>query len=523
MTFSLRRALTSGMMIWFVITGYGVYFLWTLKSAKRINFGIDLVGGTYLTLDVQIDKLFENELVDRVSTIAHQLEQEHAGGVPVSRKYEQGTLVLTFDSPQAAQKFEAMPLLIRRGISVTREGAQVHCSLTENERTHLLNQALESNISVIKGRVDQFGVGETLVARHGEKSIIVELPNVQDSQKAKAMIGTSALLEVKAVLDVGMTEQEILQKYGSKLPDDTIVIPGRENRVGGIKRYYLVPKYADLTGKYLKSAEAVIGGKFGFEPIVRFEFNAEGGDKFYELTSRGTNPLIAMILDGEVITAATAREPLRTTAQLEGNFSEEDAKDIAKLLRSGAFMAPVTFEEDRTIGPSLGAESITKGVVSCAIGMALLLIFSILVYKVAGILAFIVLMYNLLLILFALSLLGATLTLPGIAGMVLTVGMAIDASILIYERIREELALGKPFRLAAEAGFKGARVVILDANITHLIAAIVLYKLGAGPIQGFAATMMVGIVSTLITGLIMLRTVFHFVFDVFDVKVIKIR
>lgn len=523
MTFSLRRALTSGMMIWFVMAGYGVYFLWTLRSAKRISFGIDLVGGTYLTLDVQTEKLYENEIVDRVSTIVSQLQQEQKLGAPVSRKYEQGALSVAFDTPQAAQQLEASPILVRRGIVATRDGNVVHCSLSEKERIFLLNQAIESNISVIKGRVDQFGVGETLVARHGEKSIIVELPNVQDSQKAKAMIGTSALLEVKAVLDSGMTEQEILQKCGNCLPEDAVIVPGRENRMGGVKHFYLVPKYADLTGKYLKSAEAIIGGKFGFEPIVRFEFNAAGGDKFYELTSRGPNPLIAMILDGEVITAATAREPLRTSAQLEGNFSEEDAKDMAKLLRSGAFMAPVTFEEDRTIGPSLGAESIGKGLLSCAIGMGLLLIFSLVVYKVAGLLAFIVLLFNLLLILFALSILGATLTLPGIAGMVLTVGMAIDASILIYERIREELALGKPFRVAAEAGFTGARVVILDANITHLIAAIVLYKLGAGPIQGFAATMMVGIVSTLITGLIMLRTLFHFVFDVLDVKTIKIR
>ena len=518
MAISIRRALSSSLMVWLLITIFGVYF--AVNFHKFINFGIDLVGGTYLTLEVQTEKLFENELVDRTSAVIKVLKEE-GQSLPTSKKYENGFLEITFETDKAAQYAENLPINRQKRLNISRAGNLLSYSLSDQERAQLVRNAVESNISVLRSRVDQFGVGEVMVAPQGEKNIVIELPNVQDAQKAKAMIGTSALLEIKPILDSGSSEADILQKYGNRLPDETIIVPMREHGERG-KQFFLVPRYADLTGRLLKSAKAnPAGGKFGFEPVVAFELNAEGGDRFYEMTSK-PNAFIAIILDGVVVTAATAREPLRTNAQIEGNFTIEEAKELAALLKSGAFMAPVSFEEDRTIGPSLGRESIHQGIMSCAIGFVLLLIFSLVVYKTAGLLAFIVLLYNLLLILFAFAFLGATLTLPGIAGMVLTVGMAIDASILIYERIREELAHGKPFQLAVESGFSGARAVILDANITHLLAAAVLYWFGAGPIQGFAAAMLIGIVSTLVTGLILLKSIFSFAFNVMGVRSMKI-
>lgn len=519
MAISIRRVVSSGLMVWVLITIFGIYF--SINFHKFINFGIDLVGGTYLTLEVQTEKLFENELVDRTSA-AFKVLKEEGQGLPTTKKYENGVLAVTFETDKAAQIAENLPINRQKRLTVSRSGSVVSYSLSDQERSQLVHNAVASNIAVLRSRVDQFGVGEVAVTPQGEKNIVIELPNVQDVQKAKAMIGTSALLEIKPILDSGSSEAEILQKYGNRLPDETIVVPSREHGERG-KQFFLVPRYTDLTGRLLKTAKfSPAGGKFGIEPVVAFELNAEGGDKFYELTSRGPNPFIAMILDGVVITAAVAREPLRTNAQIEGNFTVEEAQELAAMLRSGAFMAPVSFEEDRTIGPSLGKESIQRGIMSCAIGFLLLLIFSLVVYKTAGLLAFIVLLFNLLLILFAFAALGATLTLPGIAGMVLTVGMAIDASILIYERIREELAHGKPFQLAVQSGFAGARVVILDANITHLLAAAVLYWFGAGPIQGFAAAMLIGIVSTLVTGLILLKSIFNFAFNVLGVRTMKI-
>lgn len=513
MSFVVRRFFSSSLLIWLAITVYGGYFLYTLKD--RINFGIDLVGGTYITLEVQMDKLFESELVDRVSAVTKQLAAEKRS-LPVSQKFEKDSYILQFESEGAARTAEGLAANKQPGLEVKREGSALHYKLTQQERAVLTQHAVEGNMSVLRGRVDRFGVGEVAIAQQGEKQIVIELPNVQDVQKAKAMIGTSALLEVKPVLDVADSAQDLLNKYGNCLPDGTEILPGKRQQ-----QFYLVPRHTDLTGRLLKHAQMnPSGGEFGMEPVVEFEFKPEGGEKFYEMTKM-PQAFISMIVDGVVVTAAHAREPLREKAHISGNFTIDEAQELAALLRSGAFAAPVTFEEDRTIGPSLGKEAIHSGLVSCLVGLVLLFLFSIVVYKVAGIFAFVVLLYNLLLILFMLSWLGATLTLPGIAGIVLTIGMAIDASILIYERIREELAQGATLRAAVDAGFNGATVIILDANITHFLVAVVLYKLGAGVIQGFAVSMIVGIIATLITGLLLLKALFSFVLDI-GVKKIKI-
>jgi preprotein translocase subunit SecD len=229
---------------------------------------------------------------------------------------------------------------------------------------------------------------------------------------------------------------------------------------------------------------------------------------------------LAIVLDGEIISAPQIRSAIRSEGSISG-VGPQEAQELSLLLKSGAFVAPVTFEEERQIGPSLGAESIRQGLVSCLVGLAALFVFSVTLYKIPGILAFATLLYNLLLILMALAWFKATLTLPGIAGMVLTVGMAIDASILIYERVREELAAGVSLRKAVNNGFSDAKVVILDANITNLIVGVVLYKFGTGPIQGFAVTLIIGIIATLITGLFFLRSLLNFVIDAFNLQTLK--
>lgn len=513
---AVRRFFTSSLALWVLVTLYGIYFLYTLK--ERINFGIDLVGGTYITLEVQTDKLFESELVERVSSLHKELLAQGIAA-PLSQRFESGSYLVTYATAEQAQKVEGSPLIRQKNMHTQRDGARITFTLGTQEKAELTQAAVEGNIQVLRSRVDRFGVGEVPIAAQGEKSIVIELPNVQDVQKAKSIIGTSALLEVKPVLDSGATAQDILNKYNNCLPEGTEILPGRSRGEGS--SFYLVPRHTDLTGRLLKSAQAnPSGGDFGMEPVVEFEFKPEGGDKFYELTNK-PQAFIAMIVDGVVVTAAVAREPLRSRAHISGNFTLDEAQELASMLRSGAFAAPVTFEEDRTIGPSLGADSIRRGLISCLVGLLLLFLFSVIVYKVAGLFAFVVLLYNLLLILFALSWLGATLTLPGIAGIVLTIGMAIDASILIYERIREELARGSSLHDAVNAGFAGATVVILDANITHFLVAVVLYKLGAGVIQGFAVSMIIGIVATLVTGLWLLKSIFTYIVSI-GVKRIKI-
>jgi preprotein translocase subunit SecD len=258
------------------------------------------------------------------------------------------------------------------------------------------------------------------------------------------------------------------------------------------------------------------------EWVVNFSWNAEGGQKFYELTSKNHYRSLAVILDNVVITAPTINASIRTNGRITGMGGAESAKELALLLKSGSFVAPITFEEERQVGPSLGAESIHNGLLSCIVGLSLVFVFALYYYKFAGLLAFLALVFNLILILFGLSRIGATLTLPGIAGMVLTIGMAIDASILIYEKIKEELKNGTKLKEAVTSGFSDAQWVILDGNITTFIVGFVLYQFGTGPIQGFAITMMLGIIATLITGLFFLRSMFTFILSNLHIQKLNI-
>lgn len=468
MTVSLKKVLFSQLGVWLIITLFGVYFLLNLR--QNLNFGIDLVGGTYITLQVKTDLLLEHE--------------------------------------QALRGKEGKPL-------------------NDREKQEIIKNAVHDNIEVLRSRLDKSGVGEVTIAAHGEKNILIELPNVHNPEQAKAMIGKSALLEVKLVENSANSEEELLEKYNGKLPADKIIVKEVRNRgysAQPITTYYVVAKFTDLTGKLLKTAQARLSDtkSLSIAPVISFQFKPEGSEKFYQLTKKNVGKLIALILDNEVITAPRVNEPINGEGSITGDFDMQEAKDIALMLRTGAFTAPVEIIEERHIGPSLGEVAISQGLTSCLIGLALLFLFSIIFYKLAGLFAFIVLLYNLLLILFALSWFQAALTLPGIAGIVLSIGMAIDASILIYERIKEMLASGSSLKKAVDEGFSGALTVILDANITHFIVAVVLYYLGAGPIQGFAVTMIIGIIATLLTGILLLRAIFEFYTSVLGIQKLSI-
>lgn len=517
MTFSVRSLLSTSFTWWLIAAGIAGYLIYPLK--KHINFGIDLVGGTYIGLEVQTDKAVENELQMLIQPLLKKLKKQD---ISPSVKVEGGTVRLLFESETEARDNEALvyDAIQRSSLKASREGAAIVLSLPTSEINRIKRDAVQSNIEVLRTRVDKFGVGEVTIAAQGENKIIIELPNVQNPQQAKAMIGRAALLEFKVVEDVASSEEDLLAKYDGVLPEGMMIAPGKE-RLGSRDVYYLVPSFTDVTGKLLKDARA--GYKpDGIDMVVFFSFKPEGAEKFGELTGANVGKSLAIILDGEVISAPRVKVRIEGDGYIEGDFTAEQAKELAALLKSGAFVAPVKFAQEQHIGPSLGAESIRSGLLSCGIGMALLLLFSIIFYKTAGILAFFVLLYNMFFILCALALFGATLTLPGIAGMVLTVGMAIDSSILIYERIRELLAMGTPMRKAVADGFSNAMAVILDANITTFIVGFVLYKLGTGPIQGFAITIMIGIISTLVTGLFLLRSLFAFIFDVLGFQRISI-
>jgi len=517
MAVSLKRMAVSQLSIWGIVTLFGIYFLFHLK--EKLNFGIDLVGGTYITLAVQTDVAIENSLYARASHLISSARHANIISQEVPIVVSAGKLTITCPDTKTAYEIARLP----EAKNIQTEGNLLTLRLTEKEEKSIKQAAVESNIAVLNSRLNASGVGEITVAAQGDTGIIVELPNVHDPEQAKKMIGTSALLEIKLVEDVGASHEAITKRFGGRVPEGYAIVSGRMAEQAH-QELFLVKKHTDITGKLLEEAKADAygGGRFQNEPVVNFKFSPEGSSLFYELTSHNVGRRIAIILDGVVISAPRVKEAIRESGRIDGHKDYADAKELAMFLSSGAFAAPVTCVEERSIGPTLGAKSISQGFHACLIALGLLFAFSILFYKTAGVFAALVLIYNLLLILFMMSWCGATLTMPGIAGIVLTIGMAIDASILIFEKIKEELAAGTPVRQAVTAGFDGALTVILDANITHLLVSIVLYKLGTGPIQGFAVTMIIGIIATLVTGIVLLKALFAALFDIFDIRTLKI-
>ncbi|OGO89170.1 MAG: protein-export membrane protein SecD [Clostridiales bacterium GWF2_38_85] len=526
MTVSLRQIFLSRLSFWLILTVAGGFFLYNLKD--YIKFGIDLKGGTYITLQIKFREAYKTEVGERVQDAVASLKEAKMVGPKNTFVRERGEGDVELPVPYGVMVFEnisdanaAMDFLSRdaKGAKVDRTDTSVTIHLTPETLRHIDHDALESNINSLNVRINKFGVGETLIASHGTDRIIIELPNVHDPREVKEIIGRSATLEIKKVEESAHSEKDLIEKFGGSIPEGMMIIPGER---GEFTEYYLVPSYTDLTGKLLKTASAGLGGKSGAESAVIFEFKPAGATKFAKLTSENVGNRLAVIIDGRAECAPVVNEPLSRGGSITGSFTPEQAQRLATLLKSGAFVAPVSVEEERQVGPSLGSAAIRNGFFACALGLLLLFLFSIITYKTAGLLAFIVLLYNLLFSLVLLAGLKATLTLPGIAGMILTIGAAIDASILIFERIREELANGIPLRKAIDAGFSGALSVIIDSNVTSLIVAIVLFQFGSGPIKGFAATQIVGIIATLITGLWMLRSMFTYLTDILGVTKMRI-
>lgn len=518
MTFNMRKIFFSELFFWILFAVVGLYFIYPLN--KKIRLGMDLVGGTYLNLEVQTEEAVKQELVELMKQINERLKNEGKG--LESQQVQDQKIELVFKTIQETQQAasiitNSLPAINRdlvNKVTITSENTKLIISFTEPYVRYIKQQAVERDIEVLRVRL-RSNIEEIPIASQGERNIIIELPGTQNPQEAKQRIGTSAKLEFKLVDRVGISKEEILFDYDGEIPANKEILPGKEKN-----EFYLVDRYADVTGSMLLQANRGEGEHF--EPIVNIKFNSVGAQKFAELTSKNYGRKLAIVLDNVVIQAPTINAAIKDGQGHITGFTRDTAKELALLLTSGSFVAPVKFGQERQIGPSLGQEARNQGLTSCLIGLGLLLLFSIYFYKLSGLFAFLALVYNLILVLFGLSWLHATLTLPGIAGMVLTIGMAIDASILIYERIKEELAKGMVIDKAVQLGFSGAMRVILDANITTFIVGVVLYYFGTGPIQGFAVTMMLGILATLITGLFFLRSLFSFLLKNFHIKKLSI-
>ena len=399
---------------------------------------------------------------------------------------------------------------------------------TIEEKKALLTDAIDRAIEIIRNRIDQFGVAEPLIARQGEKWIVVQLPGIKDPERAKALIGKTALLEFRLVDDSSAMDNistalrekdisfssaaarpELLPKDIQKMfPAGYELMPGREGR------WFLVKSVPEMTGSSLVNAKVQLGGGSGFGyPEVAIEFNSDGARQFAQVTETNVNRNLAIVLDGTVQSAPTIRTRIPDgKAVIEGSFTTDEAKLLSTVLRAGALPAPVEVIEERTVGPTLGEDSIRAGVRSSLIGIGLVVLFMLVYYKGSGLIADAALILNFIFMLASMSYFHATLTLPGIAGIILSLGMAVDANVLILERVREELRGGKTTRMAIDLGYDKAFSAIIDGNLTTLISALFLFQFGTGPVKGFAVTLTIGLVVSMFTAIFVTKTYYEWLF-----------
>jgi preprotein translocase subunit SecD len=368
-----------------------------------------------------------------------------------------------------------------------------------------MSQVLE----VLRRRIDDpiRGIPDSVVTRQGTDRVLIQIPGGQiDRSRAREIIKVTGFLEFKIVNDTAPSEDLLLARYDGALPDDSEVVFERDKETQRVLSAYLVPSAANVTGDYLTDAR--VGFDRQQRPIVEFQFDAKGGKIFSELTAENIGERLAIILDEQVYSAPNIQSRIGTRGQITGRFTMQEAADLAVVLRAGSLSVPVVIEEERTVGPALGADSIDRGLKASVIGLLLIVVFSIGYYRMSGVYASLSLAANLFLLVGIMSLFGATLTLPGFAGLVLTVGMAVDANVIIFERIREELRAGKLPRAGIATGFNKALWTILDANFTTIITALVLFEYGTGPIKGFAVTLSIGVVTSVFAALVITRLLF---------------
>jgi preprotein translocase subunit SecD len=519
-------------LVFVVLVAAIIYILPSLKPAlwphKQINLGLDLQGGMHLVLEVlevDTEKALEST-VERISQeIREQLKKERIRNVAIDR-VKGIKISIQIKKEESSDKFKALldnEFRDLREISNQKvNGVQtILMDIPDSDREQIEKLAVDQALETIRNRIDQFGVSEPDIRRQGLNRILIQLPGIKDTQRAKDLIGKTALLEFKLVDDTQSLDSAL---KGSLPPGREILYQIDEDpeTQRTSKTPFLLKKRTLLTGAYLTDARVQIDSQFN-EPYVSINFDKKGARIFERITEDNVQKRLAIVLDNSVYSAPVIQEKIAGgQARITGRFTTEEARDLAIVLRAGALPAPVNILEERTVGPSLGADSIRKGLLSMCIGGLLVIIFMVIYYKTSGLIADLALLLNILLIGAGLAAFQATLTLPGIAGIILTIGMAVDANVIIFERIREEMAIGRTPRASIDAGYDRATLTILDANVTTLIAAIVLFQFGTGPVKGFAVTLSLGVIASMFTALILSRMIFDYILMNRKVKTLSI-
>ncbi|RDD61427.1 protein translocase subunit SecD [Ferruginivarius sediminum] len=463
---------------------------------QQINLGLDLQGGSYLLLEVQTEAVIEEQLDNLVDEIRVQLRGERIGYRNLG--VEDGAATFTLRDPTQAATVEEL---------ISDIGGQLQVSVGEDGKASVryadtavqerISNAVQQSIEIIRRRIDETGVREPTIQRQGERRVVVQLPGIDNPERMKEILGKTARLTFRLV-------DEDVSPQSSRIPPGSEVLPSDDETPEGTpQRRHVVRKRVMVSGENLTDAQPTFQQG---QPVVSFSFDTVGAKRFADVTKNNVNHAFAIVLDGKVISAPVIREPiLGGNGVISGNFTVQGANDLALLLRAGALPAPLKILEERTVGPGLGADSVRAGEFASVLALVAVIVFMAVAYGLFGILADVALVANLILIMGALSGLQATLTLPGIAGIVLTLGMAVDANVLIFERIREEAGNFRGPVSAVDAGYRRALTTIFDANITTLIAAVLLFYFGSGPVKGFAVTLAIGLVTSMFTAIMVTR------------------
>ena len=464
---------------------------------KKVSLGLDLQGGSYLLLRVELDVVIEERLEGITSAVRQVLRKADIGyrGMGV----EKGAVRLMIRKPEDVDKArDLLKVLDPQTIVEIDAAGEASVTLTEQAKIDARSAAVQQSIEIVRRRIDETGVREPTIQSQGDDRILLQLPGVDDPERIKALLGQTAKMTFRLVDITGSLANALAGRVppGAQLLEAANPEPGEQS-------HYIVRRKVEVSGENLVDSQPTFQDG---QPVVSFRFDTVGSKRFAQTSTANVSRPFAIVLDNKVISAPVIREPiLGGSGIISGNFTARSANDLALLLRAGALPAPLVVLEERTVGPGLGADSIEAGKLASVIGLVLVLVFMVIAYGLFGVFANIALFFNITLLIGALSALQATLTLPGIAGIVLTVGMAVDANVLIFERIREEVLLGRTPMSAIDAGYKRALTTIIDSNLTTLFAAMFLFSFGAGPIKGFAVTLAIGILTSLFTAIMVTR------------------
>ena len=496
-----------------VMVVFTVAIIPTKSNPEPIKRGLDLKGGIHLVMRVNVAEAIRLEVDQAMNTLRTQAGTQGVP-TPTTRRVSDTAFMVTPPAGASTADYEKIAQDYLPSFEVTRVGNELRFTMKQLAQKDLQRDTVDQAVEAIRRRVDALGVTEPIIVPEAEDRIVIQLPGVDDPARVKDIIKTTAQLQFRIVEgSPNTTQQAVYDSLPAELRTQVDILPGNDTDEFGRKSgevWYAVNKNVQVSGRDLKNAR-VAKGPVG-QAVIGFTLTPEGTPKFAQLTRENVKRPLAIVLDNKVVSAPNIDEEIVGEGQITGSFTQQSAADLALVLRSGALPASLTTLEERTVGPSLGRDSIRQGFMASAIGFGLLVLAIILYYKGAGVNAVLALLLNLVILLGMMAYFNATLTLPGIAGIILTLGMAVDSNVLVFERIREELREGKTVRASIDQGFARAFATIIDTHLTTIISALFLFQFGTGPIKGFAVTLLIGLGASVFTAFFVSRMIFDIIY-----------